>query len=189
MALLEVILDAATLFPPSLRDITLRLAEIGLYTPHWTDEILEEMRRNLVAKGKMTEQQTEKLLVAMEGAFPEANLPKARYEHIIGQMRNDPGDRHVLAAAIACKARIIVTPNLRHFLKAILDPLGIEAQSPDTFLMTLFTSNPPLVTNTIDQQARELKKSVKTIAGILTVLEKHAPNTVKEVRLYLQSNP
>ncbi len=39
----------------------------------------------------------------------------------------DADDRHVLAAAIACNAQVIVTSNLRHFPDADLEPFNIEA--------------------------------------------------------------
>jgi hypothetical protein len=45
----------------------------------------------------------------------------------------DPGDRHVLAAAIRGRADVIVTRNLRDFPPDRLAPYGIEAQHPDTF--------------------------------------------------------
>lgn len=42
-----VILDACVLYPFSLRDILLRLAELDLYRPKWTDEINQEWVSNL----------------------------------------------------------------------------------------------------------------------------------------------
>lgn len=41
-------LDASVLFPAALRDRLLRAARRGLFRPLWTEEILEEVRRNLV---------------------------------------------------------------------------------------------------------------------------------------------
>lgn len=37
------LLDACVLYPPTLRDILLRLGERRLYRPLWSGEILEEM--------------------------------------------------------------------------------------------------------------------------------------------------
>jgi hypothetical protein len=57
------------------------------------------------------------------------------YEPLIeGLKLPDPGDRHVLAAAIKAGAQIIVTRNLKHFPAASLDPWNIEAKSPDDFV-------------------------------------------------------
>ena len=46
----------------------------------------------------------------------------------------DANDRHVLAAAIKCNARIIVTINLKDFPTESLNPYGIEAMHPDEFI-------------------------------------------------------
>ena len=185
---LEVILDAATLFPASLRDILLRLAEAKFYKVRWTNEILEETRRNLVAKGKMSEEQAQHLFEEIGIAFPEAIVAKTDYENTINLMKNHSGDRHVLAAAVACKAQVIVTPNLRHFPKVILEPLSVEAQSPDEFLRYRFELNPELMVQTIEQQANGLKRFARSRADVLNALEKHASNTVREIRLYLQND-
>jgi hypothetical protein len=50
MSSIGVVLDACVLFPGSLRDILLRATEADLYRLCLTDQILEEMRRNLVKK-------------------------------------------------------------------------------------------------------------------------------------------
>ena len=52
MSSFGAVLDANVLYPASLRDVLLHAAAAGLYRPHFTDEILEEMRRNLVKSGK-----------------------------------------------------------------------------------------------------------------------------------------
>jgi hypothetical protein len=46
----------------------------------------------------------------------------------------DPGDRHVLAAAIVGGCDVIVTHNLHDFPESILSQYGIEARHPDDFL-------------------------------------------------------
>jgi len=53
-------------------------------------------------------------------------------------MTNDPGDRHVIAAAVKCGAEAIVTFNLRHFPDAALDTWNIEVQHPDEFSRSPF---------------------------------------------------
>jgi len=47
---LVVIYDACVLFPAPLRDLLLRLAERGLVRARWSDEILDEYFRNILAK-------------------------------------------------------------------------------------------------------------------------------------------
>ena len=53
----KVVLDANVLFPFSLRDTLLRSAAEGLFQLYWSGQILDEMERNLVAKGTITSRQ------------------------------------------------------------------------------------------------------------------------------------
>jgi hypothetical protein len=45
-----VLLDASVLFPSTLRDTLLTLAEHDLFEPHWSTEILAEVRRSVIAQ-------------------------------------------------------------------------------------------------------------------------------------------
>lgn len=42
--------DACVLFPATLRDLMLRLAEAGLVQPRWSERILDECFRSVAAK-------------------------------------------------------------------------------------------------------------------------------------------
>jgi predicted nucleic acid-binding protein len=111
-----VILDACVLYPMYLRDTLLRAAEAGLYRVQWSADILDEMSRNIVASGHATRERVDRLLAMMRGAFPEAEV--TGHQLLIGSMLNDPKDRHVTAAAVACGAHVIVTVDLSPCLKA-----------------------------------------------------------------------
>jgi PIN domain len=50
----KVVLDANVLYPFSLRDTLLRLAERELYVLAWSERILDEVSRNLVDDGAPT---------------------------------------------------------------------------------------------------------------------------------------
>lgn len=47
----------------------------------------------------------------------------------------------MLAAALHCKAHVIVTTNLKHFPKAVLSSQGILAQHPDDFVCDLIDAD------------------------------------------------
>ena len=49
----------------------------------------------------------------MAAYFPDARVTS--YEELIGSMTNHPKDRHVLAAAVAGRADMLVTENLKDF--------------------------------------------------------------------------
>lgn len=57
------------------------------------------------------------------------------YEPLIDALTlPDPGDRHVLAAAVVGRCDVIATQNLKHFRDEALAPFGLEARHPDEFL-------------------------------------------------------
>lgn len=171
------VLDACVLFPFTLRDTLLRIAEARLYQVRWTDEILEEVRRNLVKTGETTEDNAQRLILVMSRAFKYA--PVTDYMPFIEAMTNDPKDRHVAAAAVACQAEIILTFNLRHFPRASLSPFGVKAQSPDTFLCNLLAAHPKEIPQILQNQAQEYRKPPMTRDELLSILAKQVPRFVK----------
>lgn len=128
----KVLFDACVLLPYQLSDFILRLGETDIYQPLWSEEILEEVRRNLVNKFGRAGYQADRRLNQMRMAFPHAIV--TGYEALIPVMTNDPKDRHVLAAGIRGQGALIVTANLKDFPPEALSPNGIEAVHPDAFL-------------------------------------------------------
>src|SRR2546421_8388562 len=120
MPSLIVVLDACVLFNAALRDTLLRAAEAELYRAQWSQEIVDELVRNLVAEGRMTEDQARRLEAVLQVAFPEAFVKG--YDTLIPALTCDHKDRHVLAAAIPAHAQLLVTTNLKHFPDRSLAP-------------------------------------------------------------------
>ncbi|MBM4345239.1 MAG: PIN domain-containing protein [Deltaproteobacteria bacterium] len=177
-----VVLDANVLFPFALRDTLFRAAESGLYSARWSDEILAETSRNLVKRRKLEPLQAARLVAQIDAAFPEAKIavPNA----LINGMQNDPGDRHVAAAAVVAGAQVIVTINVRHFRQL---PDGIEAQHPDEFLCHLVGLAPGLFPQLIAAQAAALRKPPYARDQLLDCLAKVVPKFVSEVRAEITS--
>src|SRR5262245_18051336 len=96
-----VVLDPCALYPYSLRDTLLRFAEVEFYELHWSEPILEEVRRTLIEVHEASEEKADKVLDAMRGAFDGAVVPTEQIDQLIPAMTNHDGDRHVLAAAQA----------------------------------------------------------------------------------------
>ena len=128
------VLDANVLYPALLRDVLLSLAHADLYSAKWTVHIRDEWTRSLL---KDRPDQGGKIALAaeaMEAAIPDCLV--AGYEHLVeGLHLPDPDDRHVLAAAIAGHADAIITWNEKDFPADVLDPFGIELQTPDEFVL------------------------------------------------------
>lgn len=182
---LIVVLDACVLFPASLRDTLLRAADIDLYRMKFTDEILEETRRNLVKNG-MRIDKAQRLIVAISEYYDDAFV--THHKALIASMPNDKKDRHVLAAAVACKAQVIVTQNLKDFPESLLAPFEIEAQSPDRFLISLFLLAPEKMIELLIEQAASLRDPPMTVYEVLDALSLHVPLFASLVRKELMSN-
>jgi hypothetical protein len=88
---------------------------------------------------------------------------------ITGLTLPDPDDRHVLAAAIACQAGVIVTYNLRDFPDSELARFGIEVQHPDAFIRHLFDLSPAAVCQTVKELRSDLRKRPKTVQELLDI--------------------
>lgn len=108
------VLDACVLVPLPVADTLLRLAEPpALYEPRWTDEILAEVTLTLVVRFGKTQENALYREAVMRDFFRDSLVEN--YEPLIEGLTNHPKDRHVLAAAVACRADYLVTFNLKHF--------------------------------------------------------------------------
>ena len=101
---LIAVLDANVMYPQWLRDVLLTVAAMGYYEPRWSPQIIDEMRRNVLADHPSIDagRFDDTTITALHNAFPDAWVEPL--DNLIATMDNEPGDRHVLAAAIATNA-------------------------------------------------------------------------------------
>lgn len=124
----SAVLDTCVLVPSRARDVLLELASTGAYRPLWSSEILNELDRALRtlanrrgASLEDTNAYLTRLFQQMSAAFPDALV--TGWEALIGTVQlPDPDDRHVVAAALAGRADVIVTDNLADFPPEALPP-------------------------------------------------------------------
>lgn len=81
-------------------------------------------------------------------------------------------------------AQVIVTNNLKDF--RVL-PDGLEAQSPDDFLLHLFDLEPFSMLQLLQNQAAALKRPPVTLNDLLTGLGKTAPLFESAVRALIEA--
>lgn len=144
----SAVLDACVLFSATLRDTLLRAAVKRLYRLYLTEEILDEVRRNLLKRGRIAAPGlADRLAEQIRRAFPGSMV--GGYSTLVPKMTNHPKDRHVLAAAVAAGASVIVTHNLGDFPVQALDPSEIIAQSQDDFLVALCAASPDAMGRTL----------------------------------------
>ena len=164
------VFDACILYPFHLRNVIVQAGVDRLVHACWTDEIHDEWMRNLVANApdlSVERLNTTKQLMTI--ALPDATV--SGYEkHIETISLPDPGDRHVVAAAIEAKATHILTWNLRHFPARVLKARGLVRQTPDAFLADLYDKVPHLLLASLANARRNLSKSGLSAEEFVDVL-------------------
>ena len=163
--------DANVLYPSELRNLLMHLALTGLFRAKWSAAVHEEWIRALLRhRPDLSRKKLERTRMLMDAHAADALV--TGYEDLIdGLELPDPGDRHVLAAAIRGRADVIVTLNLRHFPAEVLERFGIEAQHPDEFILHLLDLAPGIVTAAARDHRESLKNPPKTVAAYLDALE------------------
>jgi predicted nucleic acid-binding protein len=162
-----VVLDACVLANFSLCDTLLRLAEPPrLYEPKWSEEIIRETTRTLESKLGWPSSLTDYFQAELRAHFGEAWING--HEPLIPRMANDEKDRHVLAAAVHGEVPIIVTFNLGHFRSQHLEPWGIRALHPQSFLVEVFRQEEQVVFAKLEQQAADRGRTFRQLLDILS---------------------
>jgi hypothetical protein len=94
------------------------------------------------------------------------------YELLIPDLQlPDPNDRHVLAAAIHAEAKCIVTKNLKHFPKTVMESHKIKALSPDDFVLRFIKIDKNPVLRAAKKHRSNLINPPKTADEYIAALE------------------
>lgn len=141
---MKVLLDACVLYPTVLREILLCVARDGLFTPLWSERILEEWARAARKIGPTGEVQARGEIALLRAAWPDAAVTPRKGDEARLWLP-DPADVHVLAAAIAGSADVLLTFNAQDFPRNIMAEEGVGRMGPDAFLMDLWQNSPEAV--------------------------------------------
>ncbi|MGB8380751.1 MAG: PIN domain-containing protein [Dermatophilaceae bacterium] len=137
----RAVLDACVLVPYNLASLLLTLTDRDLLEPRWSGTIPEETDRALTTKIGLDKERARRrlTLTAMQHAFPEAEV--VGFEVLIEGLGCHPKDRHVLAAAFASDADVILTFNLSDFPDNACEPHGVVAVHPEQYLLELLATD------------------------------------------------
>ena len=141
---MKVLLDTCVIYPTVMRQMVLGVARAGVFKPLWSARIVEEWLRaaeKLGPEGVM-QAKGEAALLAVEWPEAEVSYPVSLEDRL---WLPDPADIHVLAAAIAGSADIILTLNAKDFPRNILAEEGVNRTDPDGFLHGIWQAQPDLV--------------------------------------------
>lgn len=188
-ALRVAVLDACVLYPVTLRDFLVTLATIRLYEPRWTELVHDEwMRSVLKNRPDLDQENLQRICRLMDEALPKALIGEMQWQASPSPPLPDPGDHHVVSAAIAARATAIVTFNLRDFPAEVLHPLGITAVHPDAFVAELLRENSAGVLAGFELQRARFRNPPRSRAELLEILEKRGlADTVSGLRRLFNS--
>lgn len=154
---MKVVLDTCVLFPTVMREVLLGVAGAGLYTPLWSDRILEEWARAARKLGPGGEAQARGEIALVRAAWPRAKVTWP--PSLEGRLwLPDPADVHVLAAAVAGSADVIVTMNASDFPRNVLAEEGLSRTDPDAFLLGFWQASPDAVQGVAEQVLAEARR-------------------------------
>lgn len=174
--------DACVLYSAPLRHLLVSVAVAGLCRARWTEEINDEWTRNLLAqRPDLDPAKVGRTRQLMNGALNDCLV--TGYEPLIPTLvLPDADDRHVLAAAIAAEAAVIVTYNLHDFPAQTLAAHGLVAQPPDAFLLQLLRQQSPTFCQVLEDVRQGLRNPPKQQAQYLeTLRNQRLPQLVAEL--------
>ncbi|MET0250570.1 MAG: PIN domain-containing protein [Novosphingobium sp.] len=171
--------DACVLYPAPLRDLLLELAASSLFRAKWSDEIHEEWITNVLAnRGDLSREKLERTRALMNEAVLDC-LVEGHMDLIESLTLPDPGDRHILAAAIHSGADAIVTFNLRDFLPLVANQYAIEVLHPDDFIRFQFDFDNAAVIVAAQRCRSRLRFPARSVDEYLeTLAQQRLPKTV-----------
>jgi hypothetical protein len=130
----------------------MELALSGLFRARWSSDIHREWMHAVSEKRGISLAQLDATRLAMDESVPDGCV--TGYEDLIAALTlPDPGDRHVLAAAIRCDANVIVTFNATDFPLEAIAKYGLTTANPDAFMIAIDDVDPGAL---IDAARRDL---------------------------------
>lgn len=147
---MKAVLDTCVMYPTVMREMLLGVAKEGAFTPLWSARILEEWQRAAAKLGPdgVAQAGAEAVLLSRDWPKSEVTWPPSLEARL---WLPDPADVHVLAAAVAGHADVIITVNAKDFPRGVLGEEGVSRSDPDAFLMGVHAADPACVVRAADQ--------------------------------------
>lgn len=146
------------------------MADHAVFTPYWSEPVLEAVKRNVVRIDHSTEAAMDHRLDAMRTAFPLATVNG--FEPLIPSMTNHPGDRHVLAACVVSPAHAILTFNTKDFPPESLAAFDIDVIHPDVFLLDQLDLHPLTVGAALHSMLKRNKWPPRDFTALAQFMER-----------------
>lgn len=152
---LRLVLDTCVLYPTVMRQMLLGCAAQGYFVPRWSAAILGEWAHTGAKHGVgvLTEGEIAQVRAAWPGALVTVPDGFARRFWL-----PDPGDLHVLAAAVAASCDGIITLNAKDFPRQVLADEGLTRADPDALMLGFFEARPDGVASVAEAVRAEAER-------------------------------
>lgn len=157
---MKILLDTCVIYPTVMRQMLLGVAGQGVFTPLWSARIIEEWQRAVVKLGAKGVAQAGAEAAMLAAHWPEAEVtyPRSLEARL---WLPDAADVHVLAAAIAGSADMIITLNTKDFPRNLLAEEGLSRSDPDGFLHGVYQAQPDI----LEQVGAEVLAEANRLSG------------------------
>lgn len=172
-------LDANILLTQYVRSVFLDIADAGLCRVYWSDQVLAEVRRNLLKpKYGKTSVDIDRLFNDMQQAFPDALVQGwQQYEPQFAD-KTDDKDAHVAAGALKLskdvyggQQTVLVTSNITHLPQTAFAGSQIRSGKPGTVLKDLLAAQPS-VADVLVRMLERFRRPQVTRQDLLDVLDR-----------------
>ncbi|MEV6286619.1 PIN domain-containing protein [Kribbella sp. NPDC051770] len=156
-------LDANVIRGQLTNDLLLSMAARDVFDPRWTQQVLDEMRRN--RPPGVPESKIDGRIDAMNGYFPRAmtDVPAG----LEPEMHADAKDQHVLAGAVHSRSDVLVTENVKDFAPPSTGPHAMRVERLSEFLSRKLEENPDRVLAAIEDLVGRNRRDPRTILALI----------------------
>ncbi|MGH3263940.1 MAG: PIN domain-containing protein [Trebonia sp.] len=146
----RVFVDANELFPFSVMDLVLSLAEDRLLDFVWTEELLNEWERVIVREQKRSPQTAASVSATVREFFAPTRIDPTFYrDHTAEVPGKDPDDQVHTAACAFGDVDVLLTRNTADFPSAFLAAHDVRVATADDYLTDMLKRRPAAVLDTV----------------------------------------
>ena len=151
----------------------MRMAEVGLHEILWTEALLAELSEKLAERGVRSPASIERICNGIRTTFPEGEVRRDDYAHLLHDMPgSDPDDHEHSAAAVAAEASVLITADTKGFPAAPLRRRGVTVKRPDAYLRESLDAFPDDMIDLVREMAADKIHPPMTPDDVLAALER-----------------
>lgn len=135
----------------------------------WSEDLLAEVERILIDDKGLTAAQASYFCGCIREAFPDGEICRPDYEHLIATMTGKDADDHAHAAAARVAATVLLTFNLADF--PARDVGDVRVMTPDGYLVEALDQQTDTVLGVLEDMGAQ-RRDPQPVSATLAALEK-----------------